>query len=307
MRHSPLGLFMEATLGPDAATALRKAASQSNSIETVLGPRVILGWVKLISRWGHDDAIPGLPGTSLTIEKHEDESLSGEIHWGKHVYDFDHQDVTHVAAALSCALGVDKPVAKSLRDHELFVLGEQVDLLMKTQVLAKAEESSSSSSYSPCVERSPCPGCGAARYVGNDYPELKPTTGLTSVRVAELVFKDEACPQCHKKFEAPGPQAGQNAPSAPQAPVGQTPKSPSRTKKKGFQAKLTMSEATSHCTTCDAPQFQGDILRGCWCLRDLAKHTEVENTDNGYLVTFDSDYWSSNDVAVFLDIVGAGK
>ena len=105
------------------------------------------------------------------------------------------------------------------------------------------------------------------------------------------------------------------APEAPQAPEKvKPPKSTvvtdpgtaegkeKKTKKKEVKVSKAQAEEV-HCTVCDAPQFTNGRFTGCYCLRDLAKHSTAEIVDGGYSITF-GDEWSNNDVAVFMDIIG---
>jgi hypothetical protein len=261
---SHLNSFLKAVLGDDAAGALKKAADRSDSLATVLGARTVVGWVGLASRWGYEGEVPGLPGSYLRFAKAEG-GFEGQIRLGKNDYSFKGVDLPHVAAGLSVALGADQTPDVDLRDAELAALGQNIDLLLKTQVI-KSEESSSSGSGSE-----------------ESSEELE-------------------------KFDAPGAAATQKAPAGPvdggfTAPLA---KQPGRAKKKKFGAKLTMSQASSKCSVCDAPQFAGDIFVGCHCLKDLAKNASATAVDGGYFIEFDPAFWSREDATLLLDIVGEG-
>jgi hypothetical protein len=222
---------------------------------------------------GHAGQLPGL--------------LEGRIllRWGKHVYDFENQDITHIAAALSCALEVDRPVAKSLRDGDLLALGENIDLLVKTNLLAKEESAADDKSLR-------CPDC-ATTDVDVLYNGQPSESYHCREKKCGKRWRDS------KKFEAPGGHASQKPPAGFQEPEGQTGKSPSRNRK----VSLTRSQAATKCSVCDAPQFSGDVFVGCFCLRDLAKHADAEATGQGFTVSFGPE-WSKQDVSVFMDIVG---
>lgn len=267
--------FLKAVLGADAAGALRKAAERSESLTTVLGARAVVGWLSLASRWGYEGEVPGLPGSFLRFAKSESTDLfDGEVRFGKDLYKFEQVDLPHVAAGLSVALGADQAPDEDLKDTDLVSLGKNIDLLLKTQ-LVKSEESSGS-----CE----CDGCEMS--------------GCTC--------------DCHEKSLEKGGTTAPGAPASqtkPAGPVGggftaPTAKAPSRSKKKSFGAKLTMSQATSKCSVCDEPQFAGDKFVGCYCIRDLAKHAQVVGSSGqGYALDFDPDFWHQSDVALLMDIV----
>lgn len=261
-----LNSFLKAVLGGDAAGALKKAADRSDSLATVLGARTVVGWVGLASRWGYEGEVPGLPGSYLRFAKAEN-GFEGEIRLGKNDYTFKGVDLPHVAAGLSVALGADQTPDVDLRDAELAALGQNIDLLLKTQVI-KSEESSSSES------------------------------GSEETSSAEDL----------DKFDAPGAAATQKKPSGPVDGGFTAPKAtaPKRAKKKKFGTKLSMSQSTSKCSVCDAPQFAGDVFVGCHCLKDLAKHASAEATDGGYFIEMDPAFWSREDATLLLDIVGEG-
>jgi hypothetical protein len=263
--------FLKAVLGDEAAGALKKAADRSDSLTTVLGARAVVGWLSLASRWGYEGEVPGLPGSFLTFAKSEETDLfSGEVRFGKDIYKFEQVDLPHVAAGLSVALGADQEPDEALKDTDLVALGQNIDLLLKTQFI-KAEESTSDSSYETSSTSS-------------EEDSLDKAGGTTS----------------------PGAPAAQKPPAGPTgggftAPTG---KAPSRGKKKGFGTKLTMSQASSKCSVCGEAQFSGDRFTGCYCIRDLAKHAQVVGANTqGYVLDFDPEFWNKSDVALLMDIV----
>jgi len=263
-----LNSFLKAVLGDDAAGALKKAADRSDSLATVLGARTVVGWVGLASRWGYEGEVPGLPGSYLRFAKAE-VGFDGEVRLGKNGYEFKGVDLPHVCASLTVALGADQNPDEDLRDAELVALGQNIDLLLTTQVI-KSEESSSSESDSE----------------ETSSPEDLEKGGTT----------------------APGEAATQKPPSGPVDGGFTAPKAtaPMRAKKKKFGTKLSMSQASAKCSVCDSPQFANDVFVGCSCLKDLAKHASATATDGGYFVEFDPAYWSREDAVLLLDIVGEG-
>lgn len=280
-----LNSFLKAVLGADAASALKKAADRSDSLATVLGARTVVGWVGLASRWGYEGEVPGLPGSYLRFAKAE-KGFEGEIRLGKNDYTFKGVDLPHVAAGLSVALGADQTPDEDLRDAELAALGQNIDLLLKTQVI-KSEES------------------------GEDEHEV---TERCHVCGEPGPFDEEGC-ACDREKEglkkaggvtAPGRVAPAQGPAGPVDGGFTAPKAtaPTRTKKKKFGTKLNMSQASAKCSVCDAPQFANDVFVGCHCLKDLARFAKAEAVDGGYFIEFDPAYWSREDAALLLDIVG---
>jgi len=258
--------FLKAVLGADAAGALAKAADRSDSLATVLGSRSIVGWLSLASRLGgYDGGIPGLDGSYLRFTKSQDHSFGGSIRLGKHSYDFDGVDLSHVAAAMTVALGEDQTPSEELRDADLAALGKNIDLLLKMQLVKSENEESSSSTSEESEELEKAAGTTAPGAAATQNPPAGPVGG------------------------------GFTAPKA---------KQPVRAKKKGFSTKLTLSQASAPCSVCGSSQMRSDLFTGCECLRDLAKHASVDSVNaGGYTVTLDADFWTKEDVALLHDIV----
>jgi hypothetical protein len=278
---TPIRSFMHAVLGEDAATALAKAADRSEALGSVLGPRTIVGWLALASRWDFEGEIPGMPGSNLEFHKNEATDLfHGSVTIANETYDFEHANLTHLAAALSCALGVNGQVSKALKDSELVKLGANIDLLVKMQVVNALRKSNA-----PDALRADCKECG-----GNGKKDGKP------------------CPGCVAKAELPGQAAAPKGPGGPEAPEAPTPTAPSRSKPppKAPGLKVTKSQAESHCSVCDAPQFKGDTFTGCFCLRSLGKFAKAEPVEGGYMVAFGSE-WTKNNIKLLFDIMGPGE
>lgn len=297
MSISHVHSFIKAVLGDEAAAALKKAADRSEALSTVLGARTIVGWLGLAASYGYDGEVPGLPGSYLRFEKSEDDLFVGEVRLGKNTYEFQGVDLPHVAAGLSVALGADQVPDDDLRDADLAALGQNIDLLLKTQVLKSAtsteDDEIAGVAYAPKREKK-CSTCG------------------------EALSEDGDCDDCQSKgladpggglekaggTTAPGEAATQKPPAGPVGGGFTAPRSkqPSRNKK-AFGTKLTASQASSKCSVCGEAQFRGDLFLGCFCLRDLAKHATAEMDGSGFHVTFNPEYWSKEDVALLMDIV----
>jgi len=84
--------------------------------------------------------------------------------------------------------------------------------------------------------------------------------------------------------------------------VQQNDRPPTPAESKERQMLARKSEAHLPCTVCDAPQFEGNKLTGCFCVRDLVRFTKSEQTDEGYLITFGKE-WSDFDITLFHDIL----
>ena len=282
--------FLAAVLGDEATSALKKAAERSEALSTVIGSRTVMGWMGFASRYGYEGEIPGLPGSYLRLGKSE-AGLEGEIRMGKNVHVFSEADVALAAAGVCAAIGTEVPASEDVRDGELARLGQNIDLLIATRAINKAEEEGEHDECYNCGVKLPADGiCTNCKEVEEE-----------SKRVQEREKRglDKA------GFTAPGGAAQQNKPSGAAgggfAPP--TPATPKRTRKPGkFGAKLTQSQATSKCSVCEEPQFRGDRFVGCYCLRDLAKSASAEAVEGGYRLTFDEP-WSKSDIALLMDIV----
>jgi hypothetical protein len=285
--NANLHRFLKAVLGDDAATALKKAADRSDSLSTVLGARAIVGWLGLAARWNYEGEVPGNPGSYLRFAKSEGGLFSGEVRFGKNAHEFTDVDLPYVAAGLSVALGADEAPDEDLRDGELAALGDNIDLLLKTQVikLSKAEDEESSKTCYHCDQGShhrckddDCDCCGGK-------PDLKKFgTGTT----------------------APGEPAEQKPPAGPVDGGFTAPKAtqPKRSKKKGPGLTLKQSEANARCSVCDRAQFKGDRFLGCYCTEDLAKHaTSTPTADGGFHIDLDPAFWGQDEVSLLMNIV----
>jgi len=292
--------FLQSALGTEAFRALHKATDRSCALQSVVGTRAIFGWLSLCSRYGFDGALPGLSGSYFYLRKNHDSTFTGQINLHKTHYEFDAVTLPHVAAGLSVALGVDQAPDSDLKDSALAALGQNLDLLLKAQVIKDTN----------LPNNDACPKCG-----GNN------------IKLAMIGEPVNVCQDCDKKWAvedeldknqgqatAPGAPASFNPPIGAvgtgsnegfTAPKGSQSK---RSKKKTVVAKLSLAESTSKCTVCGSPQMRGDNFTGCYCLRSLAKGAEVVGVDEqGYSVSFDPDIWSQDDVSLMLDIVREGR
>lgn len=177
--------FVTAVLGDIAASALRKAAERSPALDTIVGSRVILGWVGFAGRFGFDGEIPGLPGTSLSFKKAEHNGLfQGSLTVGQDLFDFRNASETQLAATLSVALGANRQPAPTLRDQDLAPLGKNIDLLIKSQVCQKLQKQTQDSG----TAAAPRPPDGPAQ-PGAPLPQKKgnqaPPPGLKTLSVTK--------------------------------------------------------------------------------------------------------------------------
>jgi hypothetical protein len=186
--------FMRAVLGDTAATALRKATDRSEALDSVVGSRVIIGWLGFAAQFGYDGEIPGLPGSMLSFRKADDGSLfNGAISIGGDLFDFQHASQTQLAATLSVALGANRQVSPTLRDSDLVPLGKNIDLLIKGQVLRRLQKQTQEPSGVAAAPRAPDapqePGAPLPQKKGNVQP---PRPGVASLKVT----KSQAASKC---------------------------------------------------------------------------------------------------------------
>lgn len=130
--------FMSSVLGPDGATALKKAASRSSELSGAILPRAIMAWVTIASQLGYEGEIPGVDGTHIEFQKSE-VGFSGSIASEGMSYKFHNASHFHVAATVAVALDAqDSLLDPALRDIEIEQLGKSIDVLAKAKAV-KAE------------------------------------------------------------------------------------------------------------------------------------------------------------------------
>lgn len=270
-----LHAFMHEVLGEDAATALAKAGERSEALASIVGPRTVVGWVNLAARWDYDGSVPGQEGSFLQFQKTE-HGLTGAVAMGDQQLDFQNAQPEHLAAMLCVGLGCPPDLAKSEDATQLALarLGETIDLMVKARVatLLKAEAPR-------------CKSCN--KFYGAQH---------------------EKCPRCGDmdKAELPGKAAGAIAPDAPEGQQAPQAKAPRRMATKApTQVSMTKSMSERKCSVCESAQFtKSGELKGCFCLRDLARFARSEPQGDGYLVTFGPE-WKKSQIRLFLDIVGS--
>jgi hypothetical protein len=270
--------FMNAVLGEDATAALAKAEERSAVLAGVVGPRTILGWVMLASRWDYDGFVPGHDGSQLQFAKSEN-GLTGIVALGEQQLDFENARPEHLAAMLCVGLGCPPDLSKSEGATQLALvqLGETIDLMVKSHIVN-------------LLKNEPTPRCKSC----NKFYSSK--------------HKDR-CPHCStelEKAELPGSAAKALAPQAPDAQQAPKSTAPNRMATKAPPTVgLTKSMMERKCSVCDASQFtkSGDF-KGCYCIRDLAKFAKSERRGDGVVVEFGRE-WTPSNIQLFVDIVGA--
>lgn len=129
-------LFLDAVLGPEGASALRKAAVREPTLDAVLVPRALLGWLSLAARsGGYEGSLPGIDEAQLRLQKSED-GFDGSIVYGEHDLAFSQAGLLKVASTVTVALGLDQGTAHSLLAKDMSNLGKAVDLLVKAKVVS---------------------------------------------------------------------------------------------------------------------------------------------------------------------------
>jgi hypothetical protein len=134
--------FLQAVVGPDGARALSKAAS-SPDLEWAIFPRVVMAWLEVVGQteaYAKHAPLPGVPDVKMMLVKREGE-YGGHINIGDQHYSFVEASLYHVAGSVAIALGVDGQRAPELlRSTALAKLGKNIDLLVKSRALRKAQD-----------------------------------------------------------------------------------------------------------------------------------------------------------------------
>ena len=259
-------LFLTALLGEAGAAAVQHL-SKMLPVERFLVPRAALAWLHTLEgSW--EGAVPGT-GVPLTLAKTED-GWTGAVVLDGTSYGFVGASPAHVAAALTLAVGgrTDRPHLKGL---DLARVGRTVDLLVKAK---KAGESAHGTGVAagriPPVPRTPV----------EDYKER-----------GQNLLPGEKKPLGAKKDkqEAAAPEAA--AEGAPAGAGAAKPKLPRLPKAKGPRPlRLSVSDTSSACQVCGQKNFEGVVLKGCFCLQDLVKKVrDVEVVGTNLVLTFAGD------------------
>ena len=263
---------MREVLGEDATTALVKAGDRSEALAAVVGPRTVVGWVNLASRWSYDGVVPGHEGSFLQFQKSE-AGLTGAVAMGDQQLDFENAQPEHLAAMLCVGLGCPPDLVKSegATQVALAQLGETIDLMVKAHLLTLLK---------------------------SETPRCKNCNKFYSA-------EEKKCPRCLDKAELPGKAAGAIPPDGPEGQEAPQSKAPRRmATAKPTQVSMTKSMSERKCSVCESAQFtKSGELKGCYCLRELARFTKSERQGDGYLVTFGPE-WKRSQIQLFLDIVG---
>jgi hypothetical protein len=288
--NDALHAFMNEVLGEDATTALVKAGDRSEALAAIVGPRTVVGWVNLASRWSYDGVVPGHEGSFLQFQKNET-GLTGAVAMGDQQLDFENAQPEHLAAMLCVGLGCPPDLMKSegATQVALAQLGETIDLMVKAHLLTllKAEPKAG--------ER--CPKC-------HSKDVRTAPAGVKCGNCGTNYSPQEGDARETKKAELPGKAAGAIPPDGPEGQEAPQSKAPRRmATAKPTQLTLTKSMSERKCSVCESSQFSKGELKGCYCLRALARFTKSEPKGDGYLVTFGPE-WSKSQIRLFLDIVG---
>lgn len=323
--------FLIQLLGADGARALAKASDRSEALGDVLVPRTIVAWLR--ANDAYDGEIPGSDQHCAFVKS--EKGFTGNVQMEPDFdYHFRNAPLTHVAGAIAVAMGMGSAsVPDEVRRLDLEKLGKNVDLMVKSeqgkQVKVSAgqsrpEESSAGDAHGEAsrqeiyqkAEKAECKICGGKGGKHNDR------------LVGGLVLK---CRNANKELAkaalnpgggaggkpGTGTAAGPIAPAAPTAPTATAPtpsikqnvtKPVASAKPPGAPTtvKLARSEAEYRCAICSTPQFQGDRLLGCMCVRELCKSAQVVSASPAQ-ITISVNGWSKDDLATFLEAVGRGE
>lgn len=127
--------FLAAVVGEDGAQALAKAAARAPELEWAILPRVVMGWLEVVSHAQQYDG--GVPGTGAAFKFRKSErGFSGLIDLAGEQYGFRDESLYHLAGSVAVAIGAVPERADVTAP--LGVLGKSIDLLVRSRTLRKA-------------------------------------------------------------------------------------------------------------------------------------------------------------------------
>jgi hypothetical protein len=185
--------FLEAALGKDGATAMRRAATKDPRLLNYLIPRTLLGWTL-----GKTEFEGALPGAELYVSfKKSANGYSGSIGVGQHpVTPFVAKDEFELVAELVTGLGFD--VQKFVgTDQQLVRLGKSVDALLKArealQTLAKGGVDLPGTSAKPRAPKGPEEALAPTKQPKTSAKPKLPRLPVLKVELKEL---SKSCKTC---------------------------------------------------------------------------------------------------------------
>jgi hypothetical protein len=128
--------FLVEMLGEEAGKAISTACKKSPHFSNFIPARVTMSWIGIMDDYGYTGVIPGVPNSSLSFSKSEDNSLSGYVNVGNDFYEFSKADCGELAALITVMMGVrPDPLAKTIKTSDLASLGSSIDRLVKSRIV----------------------------------------------------------------------------------------------------------------------------------------------------------------------------
>lgn len=298
--------FMKSILGEDGQQAFEKMIKRAPSIGALLAPRTILGWISTASRINYEGELPGVSNSYVSLAKSGD-GIHGAVAVDGVHHTFEGNDVLHVAAAISHALGVENiEIDPSMKNADISKLGKSIDLLVKARTIAHvAEEEMAKFALAPTKMTEH----GAYHIVhtpGQQYPysihhsgtgEVV-QSGISSLQNAQVIAKWHASRPI-AKTELPGQAAAARAPlkQVPaQAPTAKQPvvNKPPIQKSARRELMVKHEEAEKTCSVCGQHLFKGHEFVGCMCFRALAKSVRTRETQGGFVLQLNRSDWDDD-------------
>lgn len=305
--------FLNEILGKDGASTLNKAVDRIPSLKSVVTPRAVVAWVSTVGNLGFDGELPGTPDSYFSLVKNEKNNYDGALTINNQLYTFEDADLLHISASVGVALGIDlDPIDERLKSKDLTKLGKSIDLLVKSQIIKKAQASGIKMSQHGDfhVEHTGAPATpyaikhsasnqvmldrvgtlDQAKSIANWYSSKK----LTKTKPAESA-EDHGKPNPpqepfeHGEAVAPSKQLGRtDSMDEPFQKEWNLHGGQGRTEDKPQKMRISKSESEKTCSECGIGQFNQSKFVGCLCLRDLAGHIKVEKSENDLMLHFDS-------------------
>lgn len=282
--------FLQAVVGTDGTAALTKATSRSQDLAWAILPRVVMGWLDIVSRGDYRDAVPGNQDVNLNLAKSES-LFTGSVNIGSELYSFRDVSLEHVAGSVAVALGASAEQAPEFRHPAFAKLGKSIDLLVKSRTLRKMQEKQQAGGAKGSL-----PGTAAAPRP----PQLATAPILTAPKIGASTPGAVGTGMGTKSSSPAGVTSTTGKPVKPK-PItlpGMKPKAPTPAAKPGL--KVTKAEAQAPCPACGDLQFAGAKYVGCICFKALAKSVTTTATPDGYRLDFGAD-WDRDAVTTLIE------
>ena len=269
--------FLQAVLGTDGASSLKKAADKYGDLEGAIVPRAIMAWLGVVSRNDYEGGLPGVDDSYLDFSKNDDGTFNGSIAIGDGVFPFQNASVFHLAASVALSLGASLE-SDAIKDVDVVKLGKSIDVLVKAKYLSGTELFSKAipgPPNKPVVRGAPVP----------PTPPSKQTD----------------------KVKPPSNQIPAKAPKEAKLPKHKIPslkvKMPTKvTAKKSLE--IPEKALKSECSECGQVLVKNEKFVGCMCFRDMARFVNLtKNTNGHYALAFGNSVDEDAMVAI-LDALG---